>query len=108
VAGVVQAFFGIFVDARSDPGIKRQLSWAAWFPLAYWLLSVLTVIRATIPGLVRRRRLSVWDVPRVAEPQNPFHNEALSCRAALAGSEASLRNGFLAPYHFERRPRRLV
>jgi poly-beta-1,6-N-acetyl-D-glucosamine synthase len=67
VAGVVQAFFGIFVDARSDPGIKRQLSWAAWFPLAYWLLSVLTVIRATIPGLVRRRRLSVWDVPRVAE-----------------------------------------
>lgn len=64
VAGVVQAFFGILVDVRSDPGIKRVIPWAAWFPLAYWLLSVLTVVRATIPGLVRRPRLSTWDLAR--------------------------------------------
>jgi biofilm PGA synthesis N-glycosyltransferase PgaC len=67
VAGVVQAFFGILVDARADPGIKSVIPWAAWFPLAYWLLSVLTVVRATIPGLVRRPRLSTWNLERVTE-----------------------------------------
>jgi poly-beta-1,6-N-acetyl-D-glucosamine synthase len=67
VAGVVQAFFGILVDVRSDPGIKRVIPWAAWFPLAYWLLSVLTVVRATIPGLVRRPKLSTWNLARAPE-----------------------------------------
>jgi hypothetical protein len=43
------------------------IPWAAWFPLAYWLLSVLTVVRATIPGLVRRPRLSTWNLERVTE-----------------------------------------
>jgi biofilm PGA synthesis N-glycosyltransferase PgaC len=67
VAGVAQAIFGILIDLRSDPGIKRQLPWAAWFPLAYWLLSVATVVRATIPGLLRRTQLSVWNVRRARE-----------------------------------------
>jgi Glycosyl transferase family 2 len=68
MAGAFQAIFGILIDLRWDPGIKRQLPWAAWFPLAYWLMSVLTVVRATIPGLVRRPHgVSVWDVPRVRQ-----------------------------------------
>jgi biofilm PGA synthesis N-glycosyltransferase PgaC len=68
IAGVVQVLFGIWVDAGSDPGIKRQLPWAAWYPLAYWALSLLTVVRATIPGLVRRPSgVSTWNVPRAAE-----------------------------------------
>ena len=68
ISGVLQVVFGIWIDAGSDPGIKRQLPWAAWYPLAYWLLSLLTVVRATIPGLVRRPRgLSTWNVPRTSE-----------------------------------------
>lgn len=67
VAGVLQALFGILVDRRSDPGITRVIPWMAWFPLAYWLLSVLTVVRATIPGLVRRPTLSTWNIRREAE-----------------------------------------
>jgi biofilm PGA synthesis N-glycosyltransferase PgaC len=67
VAGVLQALFGILVDRRSDPGIKRVIPWIAWFPLAYWLLSVLTVVRATIPALIRRPKLSTWNIPREAE-----------------------------------------
>jgi len=68
IAGVLQVLFGIWVDAGSDPGIKRQLAWAAWYPLAYWALSLLTVVRATIPGLVRRPSgVSTWNVPRTRE-----------------------------------------
>ena len=65
VAGVIQVLFGILVDAGTDPGIKRQLPWAAWYPLAYWLLTILTVVRATVPGFARRPSgLSTWNVPR--------------------------------------------
>jgi hypothetical protein len=68
IAGVLQVLFGIWVDAGSDPGIKRQLPWAAWYPLAYWALSLLTVVRATIPGLVRKPSgVSTWNVPRTRE-----------------------------------------
>jgi biofilm PGA synthesis N-glycosyltransferase PgaC len=68
IAGVLQVLFGIWVDAGSDPGIKRQLPWAAWYPLAYWALSLLTVVRATIPGLVRRPSgVRTWNVPRARE-----------------------------------------
>jgi biofilm PGA synthesis N-glycosyltransferase PgaC len=68
VAGVLQVLFGIWVDAGADPGIRRQLPWAAWYPLAYWALSLLTVVRATIPGLARRPSgISTWNVPRTRE-----------------------------------------
>ena len=68
IAGVLQVLFGIWVDAGSDPGIRRQLPWAAWYPLVYWALSLLTVVRATIPGLVRRPSgVSTWNVPRTRE-----------------------------------------
>jgi biofilm PGA synthesis N-glycosyltransferase PgaC len=68
IAGVLQVLFGIWIDRGSDPGIKHQLPWAAWYPLAYWLLSLLTVVRATVPGLARRPHgLSTWNVPRASE-----------------------------------------
>jgi hypothetical protein len=40
-----------------------------WYPLVYWLLCVLLVVQGTLPGLVRKPRLSVWNIPREqAEP----------------------------------------
>ena len=66
VAGVVQVLLGFVLDARYDRGLAGQLPWAAWYPLAYWLLAVVTVVRCTIPALVRKPRgLSTWNLERL-------------------------------------------
>ena len=68
VAGAIQVLLGILLDRRSDPGIVRQLPWAAWYPLFYWVLSVLAVVRTTIPGLLRTPKgLATWNLERVAD-----------------------------------------
>lgn len=68
LAGVFQVLVGFFLDRKSDPGIIHQLPWAAWYPLAYWVLCALTVVRATIPGLIRKPHgLSTWNLDRVVE-----------------------------------------
>lgn len=69
VAGIVQGITGMWLDRRNDPAIWRQLPWVCWYPLVYWLLCVLLVVRGTLPGLVRKPKLSVWNIPREqAEP----------------------------------------
>jgi biofilm PGA synthesis N-glycosyltransferase PgaC len=66
IAGVIQVLVGVFLDRRSDPGIIRQLIWAAWYPLVYWIFCVVTVFRATLPALIRRPKgLSTWNLERV-------------------------------------------
>lgn len=65
-AGIVQALVGMWLDRASDPALGRQLPWVAWYPLCYWVLCVVLVVRGTLPGLVRRPRLSVWQLPREA------------------------------------------
>lgn len=64
LAGILQAATGVWIDRHYDPAIVRQLPWAPWFPLCYWVLSVLLVVRGTLPGLVRGPALAVWSVPR--------------------------------------------
>ncbi len=66
VAGVIQVLLGFVLDARYDRGLAGQLPWAGWYPLAYWLLAVVTVVRGTIPALIRRPKgLSTWNLERV-------------------------------------------
>jgi biofilm PGA synthesis N-glycosyltransferase PgaC len=64
LAGILQAFVGMRLDDAYDPGLRRQFAWAPWFPLCYWILCVLLVVRGTLPGLWRRPKLAVWNVPR--------------------------------------------
>jgi hypothetical protein len=65
IAGVVQVVMGLWIDRANDLGIVHQLLWAPWYPVCYWILSVATVLRKTLPGLIRRPRgLSTWTVPR--------------------------------------------
>lgn len=63
-AGIVQGVSGMWLDRHYDPAIWRQLPWVCWYPLVYWTLCVLLVVRGTIPGLVRKPKLSVWNIPR--------------------------------------------
>ena len=66
VAGVVQVLLGFVLDVRYDRGLAGQLPWAAWYPLAYWLLAVFTVVRCTIPALLRKPTgLSTWNLERL-------------------------------------------
>jgi biofilm PGA synthesis N-glycosyltransferase PgaC len=72
LAGIVQAAVGVWIDRRYDPGIVRQLPWAPWYPLCYWVLCVLLVVRGTLPGLLKGPALAVWNVPREEfEPARP-------------------------------------
>jgi biofilm PGA synthesis N-glycosyltransferase PgaC len=64
VAGIIQAFTGMWFDRVYDPAIRRQWPWVAWYPAVYWVLCVLLVVRATLPGLLREPKLSVWQIPR--------------------------------------------
>jgi poly-beta-1,6-N-acetyl-D-glucosamine synthase len=67
LAGMAQALVGMRLDARRDPAILRQAPWVPWYPLCYWVLNVLLVVRGTLPGLLRRPRLSVWNLAREAD-----------------------------------------
>jgi biofilm PGA synthesis N-glycosyltransferase PgaC len=64
LAGTFQALTGIWLDRSSDPWLKAQIPWVALYPLVYWILSVLLVVRGTLPGLIRKPTLSVWQIPR--------------------------------------------
>jgi biofilm PGA synthesis N-glycosyltransferase PgaC len=66
LAGILQALLGVWLDRKVDPKLAKQIPWVAWYPLCYWVLCVLLVCRGTIPGLVRRPKLSVWQIPREA------------------------------------------
>lgn len=66
LAGIMQALTGMWLDRRSDPALIRQTPWVALYPLAYWILCVLLVVRGTVPGLLRTPKLSVWQIPREA------------------------------------------
>jgi biofilm PGA synthesis N-glycosyltransferase PgaC len=63
-AGIVQGVTGMWLDRHNDPAIWRQLPWVCWYPLVYWVLCVLLVVRGTLPGLVRKPKLAVWNIPR--------------------------------------------
>ena len=65
VTGTVQGFVGAWLDKGDDPAIMRQMLWAPWYPVVYWIGLALVVLRETIVGFVRKPRLSTWaTVPR--------------------------------------------
>ena len=60
VTGTLQGFVGAWLDKRDDPPIMRQMLWAPWYPVVYWIGLALVVLRDTIPGFVRKPRLATW------------------------------------------------
>lgn len=67
-AGIAQVLMGLSMDASFDPPIWKQVLWAPWYPLCYWVMCVATVLRKTVPGFLRRPTgLSVWSIPREEE-----------------------------------------
>lgn len=63
-AGIFQVLWGMHLDARRDAGILRLWWVAPLYPLLYWWLSAATVVRTTVPTLVRPPRPVVWSSDR--------------------------------------------
>ena len=52
--GLAQISLGLLLDNRYDEHMLRYLLWAPLYPLLYWALNAGTVVRGTVPGLLRR------------------------------------------------------
>ena len=61
---LVQFFFSTQIDRRYEARIGRNYYWMIWYPLAYWLLSMLTTITALPKALLKRKGTrAVWESP---------------------------------------------
>ena len=44
VVCLLQFAVSILIDRRYEPGLARSLYWVIWYPLAYWMVSLLTTL----------------------------------------------------------------
>jgi biofilm PGA synthesis N-glycosyltransferase PgaC len=65
IVGIIQALVGCLLDRKDDPPLIRQMLWAPWYPVVYWIGLALCVLRETILGLVKKPKgVAVWQIPR--------------------------------------------
>lgn len=59
---MLQFAISMLIDRRYEKGIGRNYFWIIWYPIAYWLLSMLTTIVA-VPTVVfskKKRGIATW------------------------------------------------
>lgn len=63
---MLQFAISLLIDRRYEKGIGRNYFWIIWYPIAYWLLSLLTTIVA-VPKVIfarrRQRTIARWTSP---------------------------------------------
>ena len=67
VLGVVcllQFTVSLLLEKRYEKGFGRSLFWIIWYPLVYWLLSLLTTLVAFSKVMLKARRGRALDQPR--------------------------------------------
>jgi biofilm PGA synthesis N-glycosyltransferase PgaC len=61
---MLQFAVALIIDSRYEPRIARYYYWIVWYPLAYWLLNVVTTIAGFPRALIRRTgRKARWVSP---------------------------------------------
>lgn len=61
---LLQFFISLMIDGRYEKGLGRYYYWMVWYPLAFWLLIVITTIVAIPRALKRRGKLhGRWTSP---------------------------------------------
>lgn len=60
---LLQFAVSMFLDSRYERGYGRYYYWMIWYPLAYWLLNVLTSVVALPSVILRGRRRATWKSP---------------------------------------------
>ena len=66
---LLQFTVGLLLDRRYERGLLRNLFWAIWYPMAYWMLASLTTVVA-IPSVLLRHgheRYVRWQSPERGE-----------------------------------------
>ncbi|WP_447957787.1 poly-beta-1,6-N-acetyl-D-glucosamine synthase [Vreelandella sp. EE7] len=67
----IQFSVSFYIDSRYDREILKCVYWSIWYPFAYWILNLMTVIVA-FPKAMRRQqgRLATWQSPDRGEAFN--------------------------------------
>jgi biofilm PGA synthesis N-glycosyltransferase PgaC len=64
VTCLLQFAVSLMIDSRYERGMGKYYYWMIWYPIIYWVLSVLTTVVALPKAVIHRRRLrGVWDSP---------------------------------------------
>ncbi|ATD67390.1 MULTISPECIES: poly-beta-1,6-N-acetyl-D-glucosamine synthase [Luteimonas] len=68
--GVVLAFVcmlqfatSLIIERRYEDKMARHFYWVIWYPIAFWMLGMLTAVVALPRTLLRRRQRAVWTSP---------------------------------------------
>jgi len=64
VTCLLQFAISMFIDSRVEKGIAKYYYWMIWYPIAYWVINVLTTIVA-VPRAIfgKHRRFETWISP---------------------------------------------
>ena len=68
---LVQFAISMYIDGKYDCHMGKQYYWIIWYPIAYWILNVLTIIVGAPKALLKPRgQRAVW-----TSPDRGIHNE---------------------------------
>jgi biofilm PGA synthesis N-glycosyltransferase PgaC len=61
---IIQFLISMMIDRRYEERLGRQFFWIIWYPLAYWLLGMLTTVVAVPTALSKKKGTrAVWESP---------------------------------------------
>lgn len=61
---LVQFMVSLIIDSRYEKGLARYYYWMVWYPLAYWILNVMTIVVGVPKALFKKSgKRAVWDSP---------------------------------------------
>lgn len=61
---LIQFAVSLFIDGRYEKGLGRYFYWVIWYPMAYWIINVLTTIVAFPKALFKKKgKRAVWESP---------------------------------------------
>lgn len=67
----IQFTVSFYIDSRYDKSIYRCVYWSIWYPFAYWVLNMVTVVIAFPKAMMRQQgRLATWTSPDRGEQFN--------------------------------------
>jgi biofilm PGA synthesis N-glycosyltransferase PgaC len=64
VTCILQFAVSLIIDSRYEKGIWKYYFWVIWYPLAYWLLIMLTAVVAVPKAILKRQGTrAIWTSP---------------------------------------------
>lgn len=61
---LLQFAVSVSIDRRYEPGLGRALFWVIWYPLAYWMICLVTNVWGCLKAMLQHhRRRARWESP---------------------------------------------